>query len=67
MKPLTIIFALFLVLVCISLIAALVCRGNQRCNESFDAPKQLLLAGCGCVILVALVVLEVQSSGNQGL
>jgi hypothetical protein len=62
MKPLTVIFALFLVMVCIALIAAIVCHGNQRCKESFDAPKQLLLAGCSCVVLVALVMLEIQSS-----
>jgi len=62
MKPLTILFVLFLLMVFIAMIAALVCHGHERCQESFDAPKQILLAGCSCVILVALVVLEMQSN-----
>lgn len=65
MRPLTLLFVLFLLMVSSGCVAAVVCHGDEKCKREFDAPKQMLCCGCLAVVVVALVMAEMKA-GHQG-
>jgi hypothetical protein len=65
-KPVTLLFALCAVAVCISLTAAVVCQGKrERCMQTFDRPLLAVLC-LGCLVISFGLVFAEMSAGRGG-
>jgi F0F1-type ATP synthase assembly protein I len=67
MRPLTIMLLLCVMLVIVSVVAAVVCQEREKCYDAFDGPVVLISSACCAVICVALFYVEFGMQHRTGI
>lgn len=63
-KPLTMLLVLCCIMVCIAVVAGVVCHSDDKCWRKFQFPIQAL--GCMGCLLVLFALFLVESQGHSG-
>lgn len=65
-RPLSLVVILCLCAVCVSVVGALVCQNNEKCQSGFDLPIAGLSSAVCVVCVFALFYVEGSSMGMGG-